>query len=104
MRNETFGTGEIILREAPEAVVVPSEAVQWDGSCFVVFVRDKNYFAKDHPKLFHTRSVRPGVTKDGRTEIIAGLLPGEVVATQGSSVLRSQILKNNLGGGCTCGH
>ncbi len=103
-RNATYGSGEIVLREAPEAVVVPSEAVQWDGSCFVVFVRDKNYFAKDHPKLFHTRSVRPGVTTDGRTEIIAGLLPGEIVATAGSSVLRSQILKNNLGAGCTCGH
>ncbi len=103
LRNETFGTGQIVLRQAAEAVVVPSEAVQWDGSCYVVFVRDKNYFAEDHPKLFHTRSVRPGVTRDGTTEIIAGLLPGEVVATKGSSVLRSQILKNNLGAGCTCG-
>lgn len=103
-RNETFGSGEVILREAEDAVVVPSEAVQWDGSCFVVFVRDVNYFKEGHPKLFHTRSVRPGVTRDGRTEIIAGLLPGEIVATKGSSVLRSQILKNNLGAGCTCGH
>ena len=103
-RNQTFGSGEIILREASHAVVVPKEAVQWDGSCFVVFVRDKNYFSEDHPKLFHTRSVRPGVTKDGQTEIIAGVLRGEVVATEGSSVLRAQILKNNLGAGCTCGH
>lgn len=103
LRNETFGSGEIVLRKATEAVVVPSEAVQWDGSCFVVFVRDKNYFEKDYPKLFHTRSVRPGVAKDGSTEIIAGLLAGEVVATHGSNVLRSQILKNNLGAGCTCG-
>lgn len=103
-RNETFGSGEVILREAEDAVVVPSEAVQWDGSCFVVFVRDLNYFKEGHPKLFHTRSVRPGVTSNGRTEIIAGLLPGEIVATKGSSVLRSQILKNNLGAGCTCGH
>ncbi len=104
LRNETFGTGQIILREAPQAVVVPAGAVEWDGSCFVVFVRDRNYFDEDHPKIFHTRSVRPGVTSDGYTEIMAGVLPGEVVVTVGSSVLRSQILKNNLGAGCTCGH
>jgi hypothetical protein len=33
------------------------------------------------------------------TEIIAGVLPGEVVATTGSDVLRAQLLKNNLGAG-----
>ncbi len=104
LRNETFGLGQIILREAPEAVVVPKDAVQWDGSCFVVFVRDRHYFEKDHPKLFQTRTVRPGVTADGEREIIVGLLPGEVVVTKGAALLRSQILKNNLGAGCTCGH
>ena len=104
LRNETFGLGQIILREVEEAVVVPESAVQWDGTCFVTFVRDRNYFDEQHPKMFHTRTVRPGVTQDGFTEIIAGILPGEVVVTDGSSVLRSQILKNNLGAGCTCGH
>jgi multidrug efflux pump subunit AcrA (membrane-fusion protein) len=104
LRHETFGKGDIILRKAETVSVVPKEAVQWDGSCFVVFVRDKNYFDKDQPKVFHTRTVRPGVTEDGKTEIIVGVLPGEIVATKGSGVLRSQILKNNLGAGCTCGH
>jgi len=104
LRHETFGKGEIILRKTQAANIVPKEAVQWDGSCFVVFVRDKNYFDEGQPKVFHTRTVRPGVTKDGKTEIIVGVLPGEVVATKGSGVLRSQILKNNLGAGCTCGH
>ena len=35
-------------------------------------------------------------------KIIAGLLPGEVVATRGSDVLNAQLLKNNVGAGCTC--
>jgi multidrug efflux pump subunit AcrA (membrane-fusion protein) len=104
LRDETFGQGEIILRTDPSAIVVPKDAVQWDGSCYVVFVRDRDYFDKTSPKVFHTRTVRPGVTKDGHTEIIVGVLPGEIVATKGSGVLRSQILKNNLGAGCTCGH
>ena len=34
---------------------------------------------------------------------IAGVLPGEVVATKGSDVLRAELLKNNLGEGCCCG-
>jgi len=97
--NEAFGTGRVVLREEPEAIVVPNEAVQWDGSCAVVFVRDKAWFDDKSPKLFHTRSVRPGVKLDDYTEIIAGVLPGEVVATLGSDVLRAQLLKNNLGAG-----
>ena len=36
---------------------------------------------------------------DRNTEIIAGVLPGEVVATRGSGTLRAELLKNNLGEG-----
>ena len=97
--NETFGQGEVVLRDEPDAIVIPNEALQWDGSCHVVFVRDKAWFRKESPKLFHTRSVRPGAKTDEYTEIIAGVLPGEVVATIGSDVLRAQLLKNNLGAG-----
>ena len=97
--NETFGVGTIVLREEPEAIVVPNEAVQWDGSCSVVFVRDTAWFEEKSPKLFYTRSVRVGAKTDEVTEVIAGVLPGEVIATVGSDVLRAQLLKNNLGAG-----
>ena len=50
-------------------------------------------------EVFHTRKVRPGVTNDTFTEIIAGVLPGEVVATKGSAVLRAELLRANLGDG-----
>lgn len=104
LRDETFGTGRIVLREAPAAIVVPGEAIQSDGCCQMVFVRDKHYFdSPESPKVFHVRTVRCGVrTPDGFTEIIAGVLPGEIVATTGSDVLRAQLLKNNLGEGCGC--
>lgn len=101
LRDGTFGTGRIILREENEAIVVPTDAVQWEGCCHVVFVRDKGYFASpESPKVFHVRSVRVGATNGDRTEIIAGVLPGEVVVTKGSDVLRAQLLKNSLGEGC----
>lgn len=102
LRANTFGTGRIVLREEPQAVVVPSEAVHWDGSCHVVFVRDKNYFGENSPKFFHVRSVRPGIEEGDTTEIIAGLLPGEVIASKNSVVLEAQLLKSNLGAGCGC--
>jgi cobalt-zinc-cadmium efflux system membrane fusion protein len=62
-------------------------------------VRDKDYLVKDSYKIFHTRMVRPGVTNGDTTEVIAGLLPGEVVVTKGSGVLRAELLKGNLGAG-----
>ena len=70
----------------------------------MVFVRDKNFLNEGAPKVFHVRTVRPGVQNGPYTEIIAGLLPGEVIATQNSAVLRAELLKNNLGEGCGCGH
>ena len=104
LRNETFGAGRIVLREEQEAIVVPNEALHWEGCCHVVFVRDKGFFDKpDSPKVFHIRTVRLGAKGEKATEIIAGILPGEVVATKGSDVLRAELLKNNLGEGCTCG-
>jgi cobalt-zinc-cadmium efflux system membrane fusion protein len=64
-----------------------------------VFVRDKNFLHEGAPKVFHVRKVRPGARDDKYTEIIAGVLPGEVVATKGSGTLRGELLKNNLGEG-----
>ncbi len=99
LRANTFGAGRIVLREEKNAVVVPNEAVQWEGDCHVVFVRDKNFLREGAPKIFHVRKVRPGARDEKYTEIIAGVLPGEVVATKGSGTLRGELLKNNLGEG-----
>ncbi len=99
LRNETFGVGNILLREEPDAIVVPNEAVHWEGCCHVVFVRDKGFLRKGSYKVFHTRMVRPGVTNGDLTEMIAGVLPGEVVVTTGGGALRAELLKGNLGAG-----
>jgi cobalt-zinc-cadmium efflux system membrane fusion protein len=99
LRSNTFGTGRVVLREEPKAVVVPSAAVHWEGDCHVVFVRDRDYLRPGAPKVFHTRTVRPGVRDDRQTEIIAGVLPGELVAVRGSSALRAELLRGNMGEG-----
>lgn len=101
LRNETFGTGGIILRTEQEAIAVPNQAIHWEGCCQIVFVRDKGYFDRqDGPKVFHIRTVRLGARNEKFTEIISGVLPGEVVAAKGSDVLRAELLKNSLGEGC----
>jgi cobalt-zinc-cadmium efflux system membrane fusion protein len=100
----TFGTGRVILRDEPAAVVVPNAAVQWDGSCNVVFVRARDYLSPGAYKVFHVRAVRLGVRGDTHTEIIAGVLPGEVVVTANADVLRAELFRGNMGDGCGCGH
>jgi cobalt-zinc-cadmium efflux system membrane fusion protein len=95
----TFGAGRIVLREERKAILVPNEAIHWEGDCTIVFVRDKRFFEPDGLKVFHARTVRPGVRNGAHTEIIVGLLPGEVVATRNSATLRAELLKNNLGAG-----
>ena len=99
----TFGKANVLLREEQNAVVVPSSAIHWEGDCHVVFVRDKHFEHEGAPKVFHVRKVRPGVQDLALgtqvTEVIAGLLPGETVATTNSGIFRSELLKNNLGAG-----
>jgi membrane fusion protein, heavy metal efflux system len=102
LRANTFGTGRIVLREEPRAIMIPTEAVHTDGDCAIVFVRDKNFFKPDAPKFFHVREVRLGAREGDNTEIIAGVLPGEILASKNSMVLESQLLKSNLGEGCAC--
>jgi membrane fusion protein, heavy metal efflux system len=103
----TVGIGQVVLRDEPKALIVPSSAIHWDSDCHAVFVRDKNFDKPGGLKVFHVRNVRPGATYVGEsgpvTEIAAGLLPGEFVATKNSGTLRTELLKNNLGAGC-CGH
>jgi cobalt-zinc-cadmium efflux system membrane fusion protein len=99
LRANVFGAGKIILRQETNAIVVPSVAVHWEGDCNVVFVRDKDFLKPGAAKVFHIRTVRPGARDEAQTEIIAGVLPGELVATQGSGILRAELLRGNLGEG-----
>lgn len=102
-RAGTFGTGRVVLRDEAKALLVPSEAVHWEGDCHVVFVQDRNFDKDDSPKVFHVRQIRPGATDVAMgapvTEVAAGLLPGEFVAVANSGLFRSELLKNNLGAG-----
>jgi cobalt-zinc-cadmium efflux system membrane fusion protein len=51
-------------------------------------------------EVFQTRKVRLGVRDAHYTEVTAGVSAGEVVAAEGSHVLKSELLKSKLGAGC----
>jgi membrane fusion protein, heavy metal efflux system len=102
LKDNTFGTGRIVLREEPRAVVVPRSAVQSTGDATFVFVRDRDYLKEGAPKVFHVRQVRTGARDETHVELLAGALPGEVIAAKGSNVILSQLLRGNLGQACCC--
>jgi cobalt-zinc-cadmium efflux system membrane fusion protein len=96
LRAHTFGTGRVVVRESRNAVAVPTSAVHWEGCCHVVFVRLTD-------EVFQTRKVQIGAHDAHFTEVFAGVAAGEVVAAEGSHVLKSELLKSKLGAGCCAG-
>jgi cobalt-zinc-cadmium efflux system membrane fusion protein len=88
LRARSFGTGRIVVAFEPDAVAVPSAALQWKGSEPLVFVQ------RSDEVTFQPRHVRLGLREGGYTHIVDGVLPGEVVATNGSHMLSSQLFLN----------
>lgn len=91
LRASALGVGRIVIRDEPRAITVPNEAVQSIGKCPVVFVRDKDFFEPNGPKVFHARMVRTGAKDLTNTELIVGVAQGEIVATKGSPLLAEEI-------------
>jgi cobalt-zinc-cadmium efflux system membrane fusion protein len=89
LRPHTFGTGHIVVREEPRAVVVPADAVQSDGAHRVVFVR------VSAESVFQVRHVRTGLRSGNRIEV-SGVRPGEEVVTDGSHALLGEVRKDRL--------
>ena len=75
--------------DTPGAVLVPEVAVQTMDEGSVVFVQTA-------PGVFAKRVVEVGHTLDGHTEVLAGLTLGEVVVTEGSFVLKSELSRGLL--------
>lgn len=82
LRAKTFGTGQITVRSSVLSTVVPSEAVQFDGQEYLVFVREGQGFRRT--------PVVPGVVEKGQTEIMNDLPAGTLVATGGSHVVKAE--------------
>jgi multidrug efflux pump subunit AcrA (membrane-fusion protein) len=99
LRANAFGMGTVFVCKHPAALVVPTEAVQWEGCNYVVFVREPvtQGNVEESPPTFKPRKVLLGLRQDNAVEILVGLKPGEIVATAGSHVLKSHLFRDRLG-------
>ncbi|MEN9316882.1 MAG: hypothetical protein RIS35_3275 [Pseudomonadota bacterium] len=79
LRTGMFAKARIVLREKPEALVVPEEAILPVGS--VAFV-----YKVEAGKAVRTE-VRTGLRTGGKVEIVSGLQAGDVVVTAGHQKL-----------------
>jgi len=93
LRAKMFGLGRIILHDNERVVGVPVDAVQTDGCCQLVFVEESE-------TVFQPRKVVLGAEANGFVEVLKGLDEGEVVASAGSFLMKTEILKGSIGAGC----
>jgi len=93
LRAHMFGRAEIRVGEGEPRVVVPTEALQWEGCCNVVFVQRSD-------TLFEPRRLRLGFETNRYQIVEEGLEAGEVVVTTGSFLLKTEILRESIGAGC----
>jgi len=90
-----FGRVAIVEREENDVVLVPKDAVQWEGCCNVVFVRE----ALDR---YRPRKVELSEGTGPYYQVRGGLQPGEEVVVDGAFLLKTELKKTSIGAGC-CG-
>jgi cobalt-zinc-cadmium efflux system membrane fusion protein len=91
LRPEMLATAEIAVGEMRPLILIAPEAVQQVNGQDVIFVRQ----AADR---FTPRPVRVGSSVNGKVALAEGVRPGEEVVTQGSFLLKSQLLKASMQG------
>lgn len=92
LRLGMFISGDLIYASDDKALTVPVSAIQQLGGEEVVFVQEE-------PGHYERRDVILGRGAEGYTEVKKGLRDGDIVVTQGSFYLKSEIEKGSFGGG-----
>lgn len=87
-----FVTGEIII-SAGQFLAVPSKAVQKVDDKEIVFVAKGN-------NAYAACPITSGFEADGYVRVLAGLRQGASIAVDGSFLLKSELLKAEMGDGC----
>lgn len=93
LRAHMFAQASVSVRDRQQSLVVPEASVQWEGCCNVVFV-------KESETVYVPRKVHLGVATGTVYEVLSGVREGEEVVTQGSFLLKTEILKGSIGAGC----
>ena len=90
-----FGRVQILHRENSNIVLVPKDAVQWEGCCNVVFVKEADDRYRPH-------KVRLTGGKGSFYQVVDGIHPGQEVVVDGAFLLKTELKKSSIGAGC-CG-
>jgi cobalt-zinc-cadmium efflux system membrane fusion protein len=94
LKDGLFGRATIAGAASADGLSVPATAIQdVDGRPVV--------FRKLEDDLYETRPVEIGAADGGNILVLAGLDASFSVVTQGSYVVKSELLKARLGAGCT---
>jgi len=88
-----FGRAKIVQEDGLDVVLVPKDAVQWEGCCNVVFV-------KETIQRYRPRKVRFFDGDGPFYQIASGVEPGEEVVVDGAFLLKTELKKSSIGAGC----
>jgi cobalt-zinc-cadmium efflux system membrane fusion protein len=91
LRPHTFGSADIVVNEE-KRLTVPNEALQFDGTSYVVFACGETEME------FQPLRVKLGPPHKGFTVILDGIAAGQTIATSGTRVLLAEMLKERIGG------
>lgn len=86
-----FVNATIDVAASQVAARIPNSALQTEDGRRVVFVGKEG--------IFRPRPVKIGQQNEHFAEVLDGLAPGELIATQGSFVIKSQLSKESFGDG-----
>lgn len=85
-----FADVQIVTTILDRVLLIPDSALETDGANQIVFVAlDGNKFEK--------RIVKLGLEQSGRVQILDGVKAGENIVTTGGFILKSEMLKGQLG-------
>jgi len=84
-----FADVEIVTRVLEDVLVILDDALQMFEDQQIVFIANGPEFAR--------RIVKAGRESGGQVEILEGITEGEQVVTKGSFILKSELLKGELG-------
>ena len=93
LRPNAWGEATVRTGGAERTVLVPREAIHEAKGVKLAFVR----LAEDR---FEVRRVEVGGAENGLVAVHAGLRAGDMVATTGSFLLKTETLKESIGAGC----
>jgi membrane fusion protein, heavy metal efflux system len=90
LKLEMFATIEIPIDRTNAVLTVPDSSIQQIEGRTVVFVRMSD-------AEFRKREIQTGISSGGYTEIRSALKPGEMVASQGSFIVKTEFLRSLIG-------